>query len=59
MKDAKEFTKAKAEEYKIQEKASYIGEKTKGAASGAMDYTKQKSNSVYNHYQNGTLGERA
>lgn len=59
MRDAKDFSKAKAEEYKISEKASNLADKTKTAATGAVNYTKESYNSVNNHYQNGTLGEAA
>ena len=57
MSDAKEYTKAKAEEYKVSEKASYAGGKIKGAATSAATYTKESATSIKEHYNNGTLGE--
>lgn len=57
MLDAKEYTKSKAEEYKVQERANYAGNKIKSAANTTVTYTKETTNSVIQHYQNGTLGE--
>jgi len=54
---AKDFTKAKADEFGVTEKASAFGEKAKEVAVGAAASAKETSAKVYTHYQNGTLVE--
>ena len=43
----------------MSEKANMAGEKMKSAANSAANFTKDSANSVYTHYQNGTLGDAA
>lgn len=56
---AKEVVKAKADEYKVQEKAQQFGEKARFGALSAAEYTKQSGSEIIEGARRGTLGRQA
>lgn len=56
---AKEVVKAKADEYKVSEKAQQFGEKARFGALSAAEYTKQSGSEIIEGARRGTLSRQA